>query len=79
MVKLLADRSNNLDYDYVLKLFQQNRETILGVRNGKLMFARLAKVINEYNISGQGKAAMQKYDSSIGKSYILYIVTSLMC
>ncbi len=58
LVELLADQSNNLDYDYVLKLFQQNRETILDARNGKLMFARLAEVINEYNTSGRGKMAM---------------------
>src|SRR6266542_1762890 len=29
LVKLLADRSINPDYDYVAKLFQKNRETVL--------------------------------------------------
>ena len=79
LVELLADKSSNPDYDYVLKLFQQNRETVLGARNGKLMFERLAEVVNEYNALGQEKAAMQEYDSNIGKSYILCIVTGLMC
>ena len=78
-MKLLADRSSNPNYDYVLKFFQQNHETVLGTRNGKLMFRRLAEVVNEYNASGQGKAVMQEYGSNIGKSYILCIVTSLMC
>ena len=79
LVELLADRSSNPDYDYVLKLFQQNRETVLGARNGKSMFERLREVVNEYNALGQGKAAMQEYDSSTGKSYILCVVTGLMC
>ncbi len=79
LVELLADKSSNPDYDYVLKLFQQNREIILGACNGKLMFEWLVKVINKYNASGQGKAAMQEYNSSIGKSYILCIITGLMC
>lgn len=79
LVELLADRSSNPDYDYVLKLFQQNRETVLGARNGKLMFERLAEIVNEYNASGQGRAAMQEYDSNTGNSYILCVVTGLMC
>ena len=79
LVELLADRSSNPDYDFVLKLFQQNREAVLGARNGKLMFERLVEVVNEYNASGQGKAAIQEYDSSTGNSYILCIVTGLMC
>ena len=78
-MELLADRSSNSDYDYVLKLFQQNCETVLDARNGTLMFERLAEVVNEYNASGQGRAAMQEYDSNTGKSYILCVVTSLMC
>ena len=52
LVELLADRSSNPDYDYVLKLFQQNRETVLDARNGKLMFERLVEIINKYNASG---------------------------
>ncbi len=79
LVELLADRSSNPDYDYVLKLFQQNRENVLGARNGKSMFEQLSEVISEYNASGQGKAVMQEYDLNTGKSYILCVVTSLMC
>jgi len=78
LVELLADRSSNPDYDYVLKLFQQNRETVLGAHNGQLMFKRLAEIVNEYNASGQGRAVMQEYDSSTRKSFILCVVTSLM-
>ncbi len=79
LMELLANRSSNSDYNYVLKLFQQNCETVLGAHNGKLMFEWLAEVVNEYNALGQEKAAMQEYDSNIGKSYILCIVTGLMC
>jgi len=79
LVELLADRSSNPDYDYVLKLFQQNHENVLSARNGKLMFERLAEIVNEYNALGRGKAAMQEYDSNTGKSYILCVVTGLMC
>ena len=53
--------------------------SVLGARNGKFMFERLAGIVNEYNASGQGRAAMQEYDSNTGKSYILCVVTSLMC
>ena len=78
-MELLADRSSNPDYDYVLKLFQQNCETVLGARNGILMFEQLAEVVNEYNASGREKVTLQEYDSNTGKSYILCVVTSLMC
>jgi hypothetical protein len=43
------------------------------------MFERLAEIINEYNASGQGRVTMQKYDSNTEKSYILCVVTGLMC
>ena len=49
------------------------------MENQCLEFGRLAEVVNEYNASGQGKAVMQEYDSNTGKSYILCIVTGLMC
>jgi len=39
----------------------------------------LSEVISEYNALGQGKAVMQEYDLNTGKSYILCVVTSLMC
>jgi len=79
LIELLADRANNPDYNYVAKLFYQYREDILDSRNGKPMFERLANVINDYNTSGQEKAIIQEYDTQIRKSYILYIVTDLMC
>ncbi|CAB4431977.1 unnamed protein product, partial [Rhizophagus irregularis] len=77
--ELLADRGNNPDYGYVVRLFQEYRENILGSPNGKKMFERLAQVIESYNISGNGRAVFQEYDAQAGKSFILCIVTSLMC
>jgi len=52
LIKLLADRASNPDYDYVAKLFHQYRESILGSRNGKPMFKRMANIISDYNTSG---------------------------
>ena len=78
LLVLLADRSTNPDYDYVFNLFRRYRETALGDRNGSLMFKRLVEVVNEYNNSGKGKAALQEYDSQTGKAFILCVVTGLM-
>ena len=36
-------------------------------------------MVQNYNNSGQGKAALQEYDVHIGKAFILCIVTNLMC
>ena len=79
LIKLLADRASNPDYDYVAKLFHQYRESILGSRNGKPMFKRMANIISDYNTSGRGKAIMQEYDTRTERSYILCVVTGLMC
>jgi hypothetical protein len=74
----LADRAINPDYDYVFNQFRQYREMALGDRNGGSMFKRLVEVVNEYNNSGKGKAALQEYDSHTGKALILCVVTGLM-
>ena len=79
LLETLADRAKNPDYDYVAKLFQNYREVSLGGSNGKLMFERLAELVQDYNDSGQGKAVLQEYDAHAGKAFILCIVTSLMC
>ena len=63
-MEILADQAKNPGYDYVAKLFQQYRDNLLGSRNGKPMFERLAVVVEDYNKSGQGKAALQEYDAS---------------
>src|SRR6185437_13035826 len=42
------------------------------------MFKRLVDSVNEYNNSGKGKAALQEYDSRMGKAFILCLVTGLM-
>ena len=78
LLEIFADRAYNPGYDYVAKLFQQYRETALGSRNGQLMFDRLMEVVKDYNDSGCGKAVLQEYDASIGKAFILCIVTNLM-
>ncbi|CAB4435667.1 unnamed protein product [Rhizophagus irregularis] len=79
LVELLADRSNNPDYGYVVRLFQEYRENTLGSPNGKKMFERLGEVVENYNISGNGKAVLQEFNAEVGKSFILCIVTGLMC
>src|SRR2546421_12731019 len=43
------------------------------------MFERLAEVVENYNSSGNGKAVLQEFDADVGKSFILCIVTDLMC
>lgn len=58
LLELLADRAKNPDYDFIAKLFQKYRETELGGHNGSSMFQRLAEVVNNFNNSGQGKAAL---------------------
>lgn len=78
LLEVLADRARNPDYDYVKKLFQEYRSSILGGPNGTLMFERLAKLVDDYNSSCRGKAVLQKYDERDGKEFILCIVTSLM-
>jgi hypothetical protein len=75
---LLADQVTNPNYDYISNLFRKYREVALGDRNGNLMFKRLVDFINEYNNSGKGKAALQEYDSRMGKAFILCVVTDLM-
>src|SRR6266542_3865413 len=62
ILEKLADWANNPDYDYVAKLFQQHRKT----------------VVENYNNLGLGKAILQEYDTRVGKSYVLCIVTNLM-
>ena len=42
------------------------------------MFECLESIIEDYNNSGQSKAAFQEYDSSTGKAFMLCIVTGLM-
>lgn len=79
LLELLADRAKNPDYDFIAKLFQKYRETELGGHNGSSMFQRLAEVVNNFNNSGQGKAALQEYNADTGKSFILCIVTEFMC
>ena len=80
LLELLADRSNNPDYGYVVRLFQEYRDNTLDSRNGKGIFKRLAEAVKSYNISfGNGKAILQEYDAEVGKAFILCIVTSLMC
>ena len=36
-------------------------------------------MVEEYNKSGRGKAALQKFDANTGKAFILCVVTGLMC
>ncbi|PKB99211.1 hypothetical protein RhiirA5_462455 [Rhizophagus irregularis] len=79
LVELLADRSKNPDYGYVVRLFQEYRENTLGSPNGKKMFERLGEVVENYNLLGNGKAVLQEFDAEVGKSFILCIVTGLMC
>ena len=79
LLELLSDRASNPDYDTVLHLFRKYRETALGSRNGNLMFERLRSIVEEYNNSGWGKAALQEFDANTGKALILCVVTGLMC
>jgi len=43
------------------------------------MFERLRSIVEEYNNSGWGKAALQEFDANTGKALILCVVTGLMC
>jgi len=43
------------------------------------MFERLRSMVEEYNKSGRGKAALQEFDANTGKAFILCVVTGLMC
>ncbi len=52
LLELLADRTRNSDYDYIVKLFHKYHETELGGHNGGSMFKRLAEVVNNFNNSG---------------------------
>ena len=79
ILETLADQAKNPDYDYIAKLFQKYREIALGGDNGRLMFERLAELVQDYNNSGQGKAILQEYDAHTGNAFILCIVTNLMC
>ena len=58
LLKLLADRAKNPDYDYIAKLFQQYHKTAFGDHNGSSMFKHLIEVINDYNNSDQDKAVL---------------------
>ena len=78
-MELLANRANNPDYNYVVRLFQQYRENTLGGHNGQKMFERLTKVVEDYNSSSNGRAVLQEYDAQVEKAFILCVVTSLMC
>ncbi|EXX62116.1 uncharacterized protein OCT59_026460 [Rhizophagus irregularis] len=75
---MLADRAINPDYGYIVRLFQEYRDNMLGSRNGSKMFERLAEVIGKYNNSGNGRAIMQEYDKQAGKAFIHCVVTGLM-
>ncbi|CAB4431854.1 unnamed protein product [Rhizophagus irregularis] len=79
LLELLADRAKNPDYDYIAKLFQKYHDTELGGCNGSSMFQCLVEVVNSFNNSGRGKAALQEFNADTGKSFILCIVTELMC
>ena len=78
LLEVLADRTQNPGYDYIAKIFQQYRNTELGSRNGRLMFERLAAIVEDYNKSGQGRSILQEYDARSEKAFILCIVTNLM-
>ena len=63
---ILADRSVNPNCQVVQRLFQKWREKCVGPENGKLMFDRLSKKINEFNdtyASEGGRAFLQRYQS----------------
>ena len=64
LLETLADRARNPGYDYVAKIFQQYRKTVLGSRNGKTMFERLVALVEDDNASGQGRATLQEYNAS---------------
>ncbi|CAB4444906.1 unnamed protein product [Rhizophagus irregularis] len=78
LMEILADRAINPDYGYISNLFQKYRDETLGSSNGGSMFKRLEVIVEEYNNSDYGKAVLQEYDSRVGKSFILCIVTNLM-
>ncbi|CAB4424043.1 unnamed protein product [Rhizophagus irregularis] len=79
LLEMLANRAINPDYSYIVRLFQEYRDNILGSCNGSKMFEHLAEVIEKYNNSSNGRAIMQEYDKQAGKAFILCVVTSLMC
>ncbi|CAB5365351.1 unnamed protein product [Rhizophagus irregularis] len=79
LLEMLADRAINPDYGYIVKLFQEYRDNMLGSRNGSKMFERLAEVIGKYKNLGNGRAIMQEYDKQAGKAFIHCVVTGLMC
>ncbi|GES83358.1 hypothetical protein GLOIN_2v1883854 [Rhizophagus clarus] len=54
LLKILADRANNLDYDFVYNLFNQYRKNTIGSYNSKPMFKHLVLLIEDYNNSGDG-------------------------
>jgi hypothetical protein len=78
LLEILADRARNPDYNYVYSLFYEYREAALGCFNGKRMFERLSKAVDDYNSSGSGKAVLQEFDACTKKAFILYVVTGLM-
>ncbi|PKY16522.1 hypothetical protein RhiirB3_428916 [Rhizophagus irregularis] len=61
------------------ELIEKYRDNELGGRNGGSMFQRLTEIVNDFNNSGRGKAILQEYNADVGKSFILCIVTGLMC
>jgi len=58
LLEKLADHASNPDYDYIAKLFQQYRKTVLGSSNSTLMFKCLAAVVEDYNNSNLGKVIL---------------------
>jgi hypothetical protein len=66
LLEMLADRAINPDYGYIVRLFQEYHDNMLGSRNGSKMFECLAEVIGKYNNSGNGRAIMQEYDKQAG-------------
>ena len=75
LLEMLADRAINPDYGYVVRLFQEYCDNMLGSRNGSKMFERLVEVIEKYNNLDNGRAVMQEYDKQAGKAFILCVIT----
>ncbi|CAG8842210.1 21837_t:CDS:2, partial [Gigaspora margarita] len=80
--EVLADRAicpNKHDVYYLHKKFLNQS---IGARNGKEMFNRLTKEIEEFNANEKGYAWMQPYiaptNADPGQPFILVIVTNLM-
>ncbi len=79
LLKILVDWVSNPRYDYIVTLFQKYKENVLGDHNKESMFKCLEAIVKNYNNSGHKKAILQEYDTRIRKSFILCIITNLMC